>query len=49
MIENRRFITTFNKSAITKTCNMHSQQPTIKKKNISNCLKESLSENGIKE
>jgi len=30
MIEKRRFITTFNKSAITKTCNMHSQQPTIK-------------------
>jgi hypothetical protein len=30
MIEKRRFITTFNKSAITKTCNKHSQQPTIK-------------------
>lgn len=30
MIEKRRFITTFNKSAITKTCNMHSQQSTIK-------------------
>lgn len=30
MIENLRFITTFNKSAITNTWNMQSQQPTIK-------------------